>query len=284
MNEAIETVERDGLKLEILPDYDYRDDDSFTCPGNWHTYGKWGGYILFEHEGRGEDWLQHVFTEYREEIMKRFSSLEFSDCLEDYEDPEYTGAPYNRDQAEKYVEKWMDESLLVLPVYVYEHGGIAMSTGGYSCPWDSGQAGFIYVSKTEALKIYQAKKWSKKLEERALEGMKSYIKYLDAICQGSVYGWSVTDKDGDVLDSVWGYVETEYPMEKTYVYQEGMETLEYWVKKQQEAQTCTLTVEMTVFDTDEEHAKDHGQSLLEQYLDGTDFTGVTVLKARRDIV
>lgn len=39
---------------------------------------------------------------------------------------------------------WRD--LVVLPVYMYDHGGIALSTGGFSCPWDSGRVGLI-VSK-----------------------------------------------------------------------------------------------------------------------------------------
>jgi hypothetical protein len=31
-------------------------------------------------------------------------------------------------------------------LYLYDHGGITISTGPFSCPRDSGQVGFIYAS------------------------------------------------------------------------------------------------------------------------------------------
>ena len=35
-----------------------------------------------------------------------------------------------------------------LPLYLYDHGGITMSTNPFSCPWDDGgQVGWIYASK-----------------------------------------------------------------------------------------------------------------------------------------
>jgi len=33
-----------------------------------------------------------------------------------------------------------------LPLYLYDHSGLAINTTGYSCPWDSGQLGWIYVT------------------------------------------------------------------------------------------------------------------------------------------
>ena len=33
-----------------------------------------------------------------------------------------------------------------LPVYAYIHSGTCLNTTGFSCPWDSGQSGIIYVS------------------------------------------------------------------------------------------------------------------------------------------
>lgn len=36
---------------------------------------------------------------------------------------------------------------VILPLYLYDHGSITMSTGAFSCPWDSGQVGWIYASK-----------------------------------------------------------------------------------------------------------------------------------------
>lgn len=38
-----------------------------------------------------------------------------------------------------------------LPLYVYDHSGVRLNTTGFSCPWDSGQVGWI-VATREALK------------------------------------------------------------------------------------------------------------------------------------
>jgi len=34
---------------------------------------------------------------------------------------------------------------VILPLYLYDHSGITMNTTGFSCPWDSGQVGWIYA-------------------------------------------------------------------------------------------------------------------------------------------
>ena len=36
---------------------------------------------------------------------------------------------------------------MILPLYLYDHSGITMNTTGFSCPWDSGQVGWIYADK-----------------------------------------------------------------------------------------------------------------------------------------
>lgn len=36
---------------------------------------------------------------------------------------------------------------VILPLYLYDHSGITISTGPFSCPWDSGQVGWIYAPK-----------------------------------------------------------------------------------------------------------------------------------------
>lgn len=78
-----------------------------------------------------------------------------------------------KEQAEDYLEKekenWIKEeaihalsyselteiigeSHIILPIYAYEHGGITLSTGSFSCPWDSGQVGWIYATKERFIK------------------------------------------------------------------------------------------------------------------------------------
>ena len=55
------------------------------------------------------------------------------------------------------MQKVISEKYLMLPLYLYDHSGLAMSTESFSgraphAEWDSGQVGWIYVSKEDALK------------------------------------------------------------------------------------------------------------------------------------
>ena len=50
------------------------------------------------------------------------------------------------------MQKVISEKYLMLPLYLYDHSGLAMSTESFSgraphAEWDSGQVGWIYVSK-----------------------------------------------------------------------------------------------------------------------------------------
>lgn len=56
--------------------------------------------------------------------------------------------------------KVISEKYIVLPLYLYDHSGITMNTTGFSCPWDSGQVGWIYASKEDALKEFGGKSFT----------------------------------------------------------------------------------------------------------------------------
>jgi len=43
-------------------------------------------------------------------------------------------------------------AVVFLPVYMYNHSGITISTHPFSCPWDSGQLGWIYCTKKRFIK------------------------------------------------------------------------------------------------------------------------------------
>ena len=72
--------------------------------------------------------------------------------------------------------------VLILPLGLYDHGGISMYIGGKTDEWDSGQVGFIYVTKDdldrEGLTI-----------ESAEEILRNEVKIYDAYLTGNVYRW-----------------------------------------------------------------------------------------------
>ena len=49
----------------------------------------------------------------------------------------------------------ISEKYVVMPLYLLDHSGLAMQTTSFNDPWDSGQVGWIYVSKEDALKEFE---------------------------------------------------------------------------------------------------------------------------------
>lgn len=95
---------------------------------------------------------------------------------------------------------------IALPLYLYDHGDITMSTKPYACPWDSGQVGMIFVSDMRARQQLGEGYDRKKVEEILRQEVETYDQYL----RGDVYWYSIEGPDGEVLDSCGGFFGQEY--------------------------------------------------------------------------
>lgn len=93
---------------------------------------------------------------------------------------------------------------VILPVYMYDHSGQTIATTPFSCPWDSGQLGFIFVTRDTLLKEYGGKRVTPKIIETAERVLKNEIETLDQYVKGEVYGFK-TKIDGEDGDSCWGF-------------------------------------------------------------------------------
>ncbi len=102
-----------------------------------------------------------------------------------------------RDRAER--------KAILLPVFLYDHSGLAMNTVGFHCPWDSGQVGFVYVTLEAVRKEFGVKRVTKAMRERAADILLGEIATYDAYLGGRVYGY-VVDADGEQIDACWGFV------------------------------------------------------------------------------
>jgi hypothetical protein len=97
-----------------------------------------------------------------------------------------------------------------LPLYLYDHSGITMSTGSFSCPWDSGQVGFIYVPIAKIKAEYGWKVLTKARRKKIEEYLRSEVRTYDDYLTGSVYGYTVEKLVGAIceweqVDSCWGF-------------------------------------------------------------------------------
>lgn len=116
-----------------------------------------------------------------------------------------------------------EEHIFRLPVYMYEHSGITLRTFPFSCEWDSGQLGFIWMTR----KVAEAELGG---TDGTLESVRTVahrmlnveIEMYDKYVSGEVYGfvveslrpkpddweedeWTEVDDHWEEVDSCWGF-------------------------------------------------------------------------------
>lgn len=89
-----------------------------------------------------------------------------------------------------------------LPVYLYDHSGLTVSTSPFSCPWDSGQVGWVWATRTTAMELWGIMDGNQEAIEKILI---STVNLLNDYLTGNVYGYVVEDAEGNVLESCWGF-------------------------------------------------------------------------------
>ena len=75
-----------------------------------------------------------------------------------------------------------------------DHSGLAMQTTSFNDPWDSGQVGWIYVSKEDALKEFGGEKMIGAIREKAEDLMRSEVAAYDSYLRGECYGFAALQK------------------------------------------------------------------------------------------
>jgi len=112
------------------------------------------------------------------------------------------------------IENSVRDGYVILPVYMYDHGNIALSTGGFGCSWDSGQLGWIVCDQETIDKEFDGDK------DKAKAALESEVEVYSDYVNGSVYGFVAEQReqheDTDEADyadddeweevaSCWGY-------------------------------------------------------------------------------
>ena len=103
------------------------------------------------------------------------------------------------------LEKQLSRHAYTEDVYLFDHSGLRMNTGGFSgfiAAWDSGKIGQIAISKKRAREIFGTYKTG----EKARKMLKAAIQEYDDYVSGECYGWIEKDEEGEDLDSCWGYI------------------------------------------------------------------------------
>jgi len=99
------------------------------------------------------------------------------------------------------------KNVISLPVYLYDHSGITINTTGFIFSWDSGQIGYIHITKEEIYKEFNVKRISSALLKKVYENLKGTISFINDYLTGNIHYFEVIDTDSEeILEAVYGYV------------------------------------------------------------------------------
>lgn len=94
---------------------------------------------------------------------------------------------------------------VILPIYMYDHSGITISTKPFNDLLDSGQIGFLYVTKSTVKEEYKVSRMSKKVIDKVTKCLLAEVETYDQYLTGNVWGYQLYNADGEQGDSCWGF-------------------------------------------------------------------------------
>jgi hypothetical protein len=119
------------------------------------------------------------------------------------------GDPYAYATPTDFLAEHSDD--LMLPLYLYDHSGLSLRTSDYffravdACGWDWGKVGYIHVSKDTIRHEYGVKRITATVRDRALNVLEAEVRTYDQYLQGDVWGFTLKDAEGEVIDSCGGF-------------------------------------------------------------------------------
>jgi hypothetical protein len=125
------------------------------------------------------------------------------------------------DAVERYLERERGAAI-ILPVFMYDHGGVAISTSSFigraqHASWDSGQVGFIYATRAAILKEYSVTRITAGTKAKVIKVLEGEIETFNQYISGDVFGYQIVkpcptcgQENSDVLDSCWGFYGLDY--------------------------------------------------------------------------
>jgi hypothetical protein len=103
-----------------------------------------------------------------------------------------------------------------LPLYLYDHSGLSISTTPFSCPWDSGRLGNVYMKHEDFEKYYlDESKGMDDSVEFAKSVLRLAVKEYDYYLRGECYQYTILSENGTVMGSCGGFIgDIDYCLEQ----------------------------------------------------------------------
>lgn len=122
---------------------------------------------------------------------------------------DYKHADYNSwDEMKKAIIR-KEKNDIILPLYLFDHSGITMKTGDFNDRFDSGQVGFIIISREKIFSNMGWKKITPKRKELLFTYLEGEVETYDQFLTGDVYGYKI-EENGEETDSCWGFFGMEH--------------------------------------------------------------------------
>lgn len=101
--------------------------------------------------------------------------------------------------------------IIMLPIMLYDHSGLTISTSNvypYNDKWDGGQIGWIWMDKETAEKLTEAGK-DKDWRTAAINYLTASINEYDTYLRGEIYGYKLYKRGEnnalEEIDNCWGF-------------------------------------------------------------------------------
>jgi len=120
----------------------------------------------------------------------------------------------------EWIKEHAPKGSVVLPVYLYDHGGLRMSTTRVSCAWDSGQVGVIVATPAAIRKCHGVQKITRSIRDKVRKCLTAEVQAYSVYLSGDVWGYVIASveeivcgtcdtrvrrEDPAVGDSCWGF-------------------------------------------------------------------------------
>jgi len=157
-------------------------DDPFESPREWSNLGTM--YCAHRSYNLGDEQIKD-----EKDLLARLLTCDENEL------------PFDNMLAWQEVEK----DYLFLPLYLYDHSGITMNTGGFSCHRDSGKVGYIVVEKDKIRKEMGWKRITRRREQKVINILKSEVDIYDCYLRGEIWNFIIWDPDGNEIDACFGF-------------------------------------------------------------------------------
>lgn len=128
-----------------------------------------------------------------------------------------------------------DPILAIRPLHLYDHSGLSISVESFSCSFDSGQVGYVFITQSKS-DLMGCEGWTTQQYDEAIKGdVETYNSFLT----GEVYAYDVVGRDGEMLEAVGGFYDIEDCLSEGKSAAEGCE--DPWVQREAEELASRVT-------------------------------------------